>query len=330
MACSATVANCPAIVTSCSRLAYCRIVACCTGTVAALIESPRWPDSFPATGHSLSWWVAVGHRIARPRCRPLHPLRASRFVPRSTANARPRRQNNSDPEPFPAPLSVLDIHTDGPAAAPRSWLGFPIVSLGVASAPPKNDRSSPASALGPAIAPTGSSPPKLLASSSAHPGSAPGSGSSAVGRNNGRASPRNVLGARSPRTPSAPWLALPCLPERGPNRNWSAPAHIRSHSPAENVPTLDRSLPPPGPADVLAPASSRRLPSACARRSFAPRPASILPASGGSGPPSWPPVAPAPCDSGENILLLLPLHPSRALLPEYRTPTQNPNAIGRR
>src|SRR5438309_7280087 len=40
MAWSATVANCPAIVTSWSRLAYCRIVACCTGTVAALIESP--------------------------------------------------------------------------------------------------------------------------------------------------------------------------------------------------------------------------------------------------------------------------------------------------
>src|ERR1700745_2450968 len=66
MACSAIATNCPAIVTSWSRLAYCRIVACCTGTVAALIESPRSPDSSPATGHSFWWWVAVGHRIARP------------------------------------------------------------------------------------------------------------------------------------------------------------------------------------------------------------------------------------------------------------------------
>src|SRR6202795_3667367 len=152
MACSAPRANCPAIAANCSRLAYCRIVACCTGTVAALIASPLWPDSSPATGHSFWWWVAVGHRIARPRCRPLRPVGASRFVPQSTANARLRRQNNSDPEPFPALPSALDIHTDGPTAAPRSWLGFHLVCLGVAAASPKNDRSSPASALVPATA----------------------------------------------------------------------------------------------------------------------------------------------------------------------------------
>src|SRR6202041_1708837 len=181
MACSAIATNCPAIVASCSRLAYCRIVACCTGIVATLIESPRWPDSSPATGHSFWWWVAVGHRIARPRCRPLRPVVASRFVPRSTANARPRRQNNSDPEPFPALPSALDIHTDGPTAAPRSWLGCLLVFLGVASASPNNDRSSPASAPVPATAPAVSNPQKPQASSSARPDSAPGSVPSVVG-----------------------------------------------------------------------------------------------------------------------------------------------------
>src|SRR6202040_2475143 len=55
-----------------------------------------------------------------------------------------------------------------------------------------------------------------------------------------------------------------------PNRSWSAPAHIRSRSPAENVPTLDQSLPPPGRAGVLAPPSSLRLPTDSAPRSIAP------------------------------------------------------------
>src|SRR5205807_8603943 len=114
------------------------------------------------------------------------------------------------------------------------------------------------------------------------------------------------------------------------NRSWSALAHIRSRSPAENVPTLDQSLPPPGHAGVLAPPPFLRLPTGSARRSNAPRPAWILPASAGSGPPSWPPVAPAPCDSDENTPLLLPLRPSRALRRGCRTPTQNPNVIGRR
>src|ERR1700721_2635774 len=330
MACSAIGTNCPAIVASCSRLAYCRIVACCTETVAALIESPPGRNIFPATGRSSRSWVAVGHRIARPRCRPLRPLRASHFVPRSTADAAPRRQNNSDPEPFPALPSVLDIHTDGPAAAPRSWLGCLLVFLGVASASPNNDRSSPASAPVPATAPAVSNPQKPQASSSARPDSAPGSVPSFFGLNKLRVGLHTVPGARSPRTPSAPWLALPSLPERAPNRSWSAPAHIRSHSPAENVPTLDQSLPPPGRAGVLAPPSSLRLPSDSAPRSIAPHPAWILPASAGSEPPSWPPVAPAPCDSGESIPLLLPLRPSRALLRGCRTPTGSPNAIGRR
>src|SRR5580693_6423299 len=240
MACSAIGTNCPAIVASCSRLAYCRIVACCTETVAALIESPGWPDSSPATGHSFLWWVAVGRKIARRRSRPLRRARASRFVPRSTANAKPRRQNNSDPEPFPALPSALDSHTDGPAAAPRSWLGFHLVFLGVASASPKNDRSSPASVPVPATVPAVSNRRKRRVSSSTRPGNAPGSVPSVVARNSVRVWPRTVPGARSPHTPSAPWPALPCLPEREPNRSWSAPLHIHSRSPAENEPPPDQ------------------------------------------------------------------------------------------
>src|SRR5882724_9241185 len=159
MAWSATVANCPAIVTSWSRLAYCRIVACCTGTLSAFIGSPRSPDSSPATGHSFCWWVAVDRKIARPRSRSFRSARASRFVLHSTADAGPRRQNNSDPEPSPALPSALHSHTDGRAAAPRSGLGFPLVFLGVASASPKNDRSSPASVPAPATVPTVSNLP---------------------------------------------------------------------------------------------------------------------------------------------------------------------------
>src|SRR5271167_413378 len=187
MACSAIATNCPAIVASWSRLAYCRIVACCTGTVAALIESPRSPDSSPATGHSFWWWVAVDRKIARHRSRPFRSAHASRFVLHSTADAGPQRQNNSDPEPSPALLSALDSHTDGPAAAPRSWLGFHLVFLGVASAPPKSDRSLPASVLVPATVLTVSNPPKPPAFSAARPGSAPSSGSSAGAGNNARA-----------------------------------------------------------------------------------------------------------------------------------------------
>src|ERR1700685_377652 len=182
MACSATVANCPAIVTSCSRLAYCRIVACCTGTVAALIESPRSPDSSAATGHSFWWWVAVDRKIARPRSRPFRSARASRFVLHSAADAGPRRQNNSDPEPSPALPSALHSHTDGPAAAPRSWLGFHLVFLGVASASPKNDRSSPATVPVPATVSAGANqrnpppppPGPRHCSSGVEPAKAPG------------------------------------------------------------------------------------------------------------------------------------------------------------
>src|ERR1700681_2873769 len=216
MACSATFANCPAVVTSCSRLAYCRIVACCIGTVAALIESPRSPDSSPATGHSFLWWVAVDRKIARPRSRPFRSARASRFVLHSTAEA-----------------------------APRSWLGFHLVFLGVVSASPKNDRSSPANVPAPATVPAVSNRPKRRASSSALPGSAPGSVPSVVGRSSVRVWPRTVPGARSPHTPSAPWPALPPPPERVPNRSWSAPLHIRSRSPAENELPPDQNLPPP-------------------------------------------------------------------------------------
>src|ERR1700686_1255241 len=273
MACSAIGTNCPAIVASCSRLAYCRIVACCTETVAALIESPRWPDSSPATGHSFWSWVAVGRKIARPRSRPFRSARASRFVLHSTADAGPRRQNNSDPEPSPALPSALHIHTDGPAAAPRSWLGFHLVFLGVASASPKNDRSSPASVPVPATVPAVSNQRRPRASSSARPGSAPGSVPSVVARNSVRVWPRTVPGARSPHTPSAPWPALPPPPERVPNRSWSAPLHIRSRSPPENELPPDQNLPPPEHAGVPAPASSRRPPSGSARRSFAPHPA---------------------------------------------------------
>src|SRR6266576_364870 len=327
MACSAIATNCPAIVTRWSRLAYCRLVACCTGTVAALIESPRSPNSSPATGHSFWWWVAVDRKIARPRSRPFRSARASRFVLHSTADAGPRRQNNSDPEPFPALPSALGIHIDGPAAAPRSWLGFHLAFLAVASASPKNDRSSSANVLAPATVPAVSTRRKPRASSSARPGSAPGSVPSVGARNSVRVWPRTVPGARSPHTPSAPWLALPNPPEREPNRSWSAPLHIRSRSHAENELPPDQNLPPPGHADAPAPPSSRPPPSDSAPRSFAPRPAWIVPASAGSGPPSWPPLAPAPCDSAENILLRPPLRPSRALPPECRTPTGSPNAI---
>src|ERR1700683_4747783 len=111
MACSAIATNCPAIVASWSRLAYCRIVACCTGTVAALIESPRSPDSSSATGHSFWWWVAVGRKIARRRSRPFRSARTSRFVPRSTANARPRHQNNLDLVPFPVLPRLSQLRT---------------------------------------------------------------------------------------------------------------------------------------------------------------------------------------------------------------------------
>src|ERR1700730_8708311 len=234
MACSAIATNCPAIVASWRRLAYCRMVACCTGTVAALIESPRSPDSSTATGHSFWWWVAVDHKIARPRSRPFRSARASRFVLHSTADAGPRRHNNSDPEPSPALPSALHSHTDGPAAAPRSWFGFHLVFLGVVSESPKNNRSSSANVPVPAIVPAGSNQRKPRASSSARLGSAPSSVPSVVARNSVRVWPRTVPGARSLHTPSAPWLALPPPPEPEPNRSWSAPLHIRSRSPPEN------------------------------------------------------------------------------------------------
>src|ERR1700678_1688677 len=330
MACSAIATNCPAIVASCSRLAYCRIVACCTETVAALIESPRSPHSSSATGHSFWSSVAVGRTIARPRSRPFRSARASRFVPRSTANARPRCQNNSDPEPFPELSSALHSHTDGPVAAPRSWLGFPLVSLVVASVPPKNNRNSPANALVPSTVLTVSIPPKLRASSAARPGSAPSSRSSAVAGNNGHASPHTVPGARSPRTRRTPWPAPQSPPAVVWNKSSSALSHNYLCLLLENEPRPDQSLPPPGHADVLAPASSRCLRSDSDRRSIAAHPPENLPATTGPRPPSWLPRAPAPCDSGENILLLLPLRPSRGLLQACRTPTGSPNAIGMR
>src|SRR6516162_8556791 len=66
----------------------------------ALIAAPRWWDSSRATDRSSSSLVADGHRLVRHRSRWLHRVRAFRFVRPSAANAPPRRQNNSDSEPF--------------------------------------------------------------------------------------------------------------------------------------------------------------------------------------------------------------------------------------
>src|SRR5271163_1252847 len=134
MACSATSANCPPIVLSWSCLAYCRMVACCTG---AVIESPHSMGSSPATGRSSSWWVAVGHTPATRQSRLLHRLRASRMGRWQATSVRPRHRNNSDPELFQAPPSVADIHAGGPAAARRSWLWSHPACLFVASGLPE-------------------------------------------------------------------------------------------------------------------------------------------------------------------------------------------------
>src|SRR5215471_5926182 len=67
----------------------------------------------------------------------------------------------------------MGIHTDGPAGARRSWPVFLLAGLAFASALPRNDRNWPASVLVPAIARVVSNRPRLQASSSALPGSAP-------------------------------------------------------------------------------------------------------------------------------------------------------------
>src|SRR6516165_1460429 len=150
----------------------------------------------------------------------------------------------------------MHSHTDGPTEAHRSWLWFQTACPFVASTPPRNDRSWPASALEPATARVASSQPRLRASSSVPPGNAPSSGLSGAAESSVHAVPHTVLGARSPHKRSAPWLALPCPPAEESSKSWSALSHSHSHSHGGSEPQPDRTLPRVGSANVPARCSS--------------------------------------------------------------------------
>src|SRR6516225_9614650 len=137
----------------------------------------------------------------------------------------------------------MHSHTDGPTEAHRSWLWFQTACPFVASTPPRNNRSWPASALEPATARVASSQPRLRASSSVPPGNAPSSGLSGAAASSVHAVPHTLPGARSPHKRSAPWLALPCPPAEESSKSWSALSHSHSHSHGGSEPQPDRTLP---------------------------------------------------------------------------------------
>src|SRR6516162_2529464 len=144
----------------------------------------------------------------------------------------------------------MHSHTDGPTEAHRSWLWFQTACPFVASTPPRNNRSWPASALEPATARVASSQPRLRASSSVPPGNAPSSGLSGAAESSVHAVPHTLPGARSPHKRSAPWLALPCPPAEESSKSWSALSHSHSHSHGGSEPQPDRTLPRVGSANV--------------------------------------------------------------------------------
>src|SRR5260221_12739638 len=114
----------------------------------------------------------------------------------------------------------MGIHTDGPAAEPRSSRVFPNVGLAVASTSPKNDRSLPANVPALATARAVSNRQALLASSSVLPDSAPDPEPSAVDRSSVRVAPRTAPDAISLRTWNTPNHALP--PQTGVEPNSSS------------------------------------------------------------------------------------------------------------